>query len=206
LVRRDGDRPCWCAPAAVSLPTEIEANLFHAPVSRRTPQRFCSADGTRRSVARSIAPASLRHRRMEQVRFDLSRQLTVPAGTKTITVAPTKVSGPVMNLRWVKLVKPAEASKAPTPVTRTRTFPPVFLRIAEIEKRTTRRCRRPSSYPSAIASLLFAFQYKLLSPHAADIRPRFQRRPPSVPVCGLGHEAGARTPAPGTSVQPARNN
>jgi alpha-L-fucosidase len=32
-------------------------------------------------------------------------KLTVPPGTKTITVTPTKVSGPVMNLRWIKLVK-----------------------------------------------------------------------------------------------------
>jgi alpha-L-fucosidase len=32
-------------------------------------------------------------------------KLTVPAGTKTITVKPTKINGPVMNLRWIKLTK-----------------------------------------------------------------------------------------------------
>lgn len=31
-------------------------------------------------------------------------KLTVPPGTKSITVTPTKVSGPVMNLRSIKLI------------------------------------------------------------------------------------------------------
>jgi alpha-L-fucosidase len=34
-------------------------------------------------------------------------KLAVPSGTKTITLKPTKVSGPVMNLRWIKLSKAA---------------------------------------------------------------------------------------------------
>jgi hypothetical protein len=36
-------------------------------------------------------------------------KLNVPAGTKTITVVPTKVSGPVMNLRWIKLTVAAKS-------------------------------------------------------------------------------------------------
>ena len=32
-------------------------------------------------------------------------KLSIPAGAKTITVRPTKTSGPVMNLRWIKLKK-----------------------------------------------------------------------------------------------------
>ncbi len=32
-------------------------------------------------------------------------KIKVPAGAKTITVKPTKTSGPVMNLRWIKLTK-----------------------------------------------------------------------------------------------------
>ena len=38
-------------------------------------------------------------------------KLTVSPGTKTITVTPSKVSGPVMNLRWVKLVKTSRSDK-----------------------------------------------------------------------------------------------
>ena len=37
-------------------------------------------------------------------------KLTVPPGTKTITIVPTKVSGPVMNLRWIKLTARARGS------------------------------------------------------------------------------------------------
>ena len=36
-------------------------------------------------------------------------KLTVPPRTKTIALVPTKVSGPVMNLRSVKLVKASGA-------------------------------------------------------------------------------------------------
>jgi alpha-L-fucosidase len=32
-------------------------------------------------------------------------KLAIPAGTKTIAVKPTKISGPLMNLRWLKLTK-----------------------------------------------------------------------------------------------------